>query len=97
MKNKNITLSENKNKIENKKILHCRNKMKKKIPFCLNIKKRKKTTLSEKNEQQMTKKLYSWSKMKNKNATLSEQNEKQKILRCRNKMKNKIYYTVGTK
>ena len=35
--------------------------------------------------------------MKNKNTTLSDQNEKQKILLCRNKMKNKKYYTVGTK
>jgi hypothetical protein len=32
-----------------------------------------------------------------KNTTLSEQNEKQKILCCRNKMKNKKYYAVGTK
>ena len=67
-KQKNTTLSE-----QNEK----------KIPFCLNIKKRKKNTLSEK--------LYCWSKMKNKNDTLSEQNEqqKQKILYCKNRMKNK--------
>ena len=32
-----------------------------------------------------------------KNTTLSEQNEKQKLLCCRNKMKNKKYYAVGTK
>jgi hypothetical protein len=36
-------------------------------------------------------------KRKKKNTTQTEQNKKQKILHCRNKMKNKKYYTVGTK
>jgi hypothetical protein len=47
------------------------------------MKNKKITTLSEQNEKQKI--LYSLTKMKNNNNT------------CRNKMKNKKYYTVGTK
>jgi hypothetical protein len=69
--------------------------------------KNKNNTLSAQNEQQKQKILYFQNKRK-KNTTLSEQNEKQKIplseqnekqkiLHCRNEMKNKKYYIVGTK
>jgi hypothetical protein len=60
--------------------------------------KNKNDTLSEQNEQQRTKNTILLEQNEKQNAKMSEQNEqKQKILYCKNRMKNKKYYTVGTK